>query len=56
MKTAHDVIIRPIVSEKTMSNTADRKYTFEVARSATKIDIRRAVEKSSASKSKTSPR
>ena len=43
MKTAHDVIIRPIVSEKTMSNTADRKYTFEVARSATKIDIRRAV-------------
>lgn len=44
MKTAHDVIIRPIVSEKTMSNMADRKYTFEVARSATKIDIRRAVE------------
>ena len=44
MKTAHDVIIRPIVSEHTMSDIADRKYTFEVARSATKIDIRRAVE------------
>ena len=44
MKTAHDVIIRPIVSEHTMSDIADRKYTFEVARSATKIDIRRAVD------------
>ena len=44
MKTAHDIIIRPIVSERTMGAIAERKYTFEVARSATKIDIRNAVE------------
>jgi large subunit ribosomal protein L23 len=44
MKTAHDIIIRPIVSERTMSGTADHKYTFEVASQATKIDVRNAVE------------
>ncbi|MBR5519609.1 MAG: 50S ribosomal protein L23 [Clostridia bacterium] len=44
MKNAHDIIIRPIVSERTMSAIAERKYTFEVARSATKVDIRNAVE------------
>jgi large subunit ribosomal protein L23 len=42
--TAHDIILRPIVSEKSMSGIADKKYTFEVAQSATKIDIGRAVE------------
>ncbi len=44
MKSATDIIIRPIVTEKTMGGSADRKYTFEVARDATKIDIGRAVE------------
>lgn len=44
MKTAHDIIIRPIVSERTMSAVSERKYTFEVARDATKIDIRNAIE------------
>lgn len=44
MNYAHDIIIRPIVSEQTMSEIKVRKYTFEVAPSATKIDIRRAVE------------
>lgn len=42
--TAQDIILRPIVSEKSMSGIADKKYTFEVAQSATKIDIGRAVE------------
>ena len=42
--TAHDIILRPIVSEKSMGGIADKKYTFEVAQSATKIDIGRAVE------------
>lgn len=44
MKTAHDVIIRPVVSEHSMSEIADRKYTFEVAKSASKVEIRDAVE------------
>ena len=41
---AQDIIIRPIVTEKTMSGVQAKKYTFEVAKDATKIDIARAVE------------
>ena len=41
---AQDIVIRPIITEKAMSGIADKKYTFEVAKSATKIDIARAVE------------
>lgn len=44
MKTAHDVIIRPIITEATMSRLADKKYTFEVASDANKIEIKKAVE------------
>ena len=44
MKSVYDIIIRPIVSERTMAGSAQRKYTFEVAKSATKIDICRAAE------------
>ena len=41
---AQDIIIRPIVTEKTMDGVQNKKYTFEVAKDATKIDIARAVE------------
>ena len=44
MKSAYDVIKRPIVSEASMSNIQDRKYTFEVAVSANKIEIKKAIE------------
>lgn len=44
MKSAHDIIIKPIVSERTMSGIKERKYTFEVARDATKIDVKNAIE------------
>ncbi len=44
MKNAHDIIIRPIISENSMSQLADRKYTFEVALSANKIEIKKAIE------------
>ena len=44
MKNAHDVIIRPIITEDSMSRLADKKYTFEVARDANKIEIKKAVE------------
>lgn len=40
-----DIVIRPIITEKSMNGISDKKYTFEVHRDATKIDIRRAVEK-----------
>ncbi len=41
---AQDIIIRPIITEKTMDGTAQKKYTFEVQKDATKIDIAKAVE------------
>jgi len=40
-----DILIRPILTEKSVAKTVQRKYTFEVAKSATKIEIRKAVEK-----------
>lgn len=44
MTYAHDIIIRPIISEQSMSQLADKKYTFEVKKSANKIEIKKAVE------------
>ena len=41
---AQDIIIRPIITEKTIDGTAQKKYTFEVQKDATKIDIAKAVE------------
>ena len=44
MSNARDIIIRPIITEKTMTGVQNKKYTFEVAKAATKIDVARAVE------------
>ena len=41
---SYDVIIRPIISERSMSAVADKKYVFEVAPAAGKIEIKKAVE------------
>ncbi len=41
---AHDVIIRPIITEKTMGGMPSKKYTFKVAKNAGKIEIAKAVE------------
>ena len=41
---AQDIIIRPVVTEKSMAGIAEKKYTFEVAKSAGKIEIAKAVE------------
>lgn len=43
-KTAYDIIRKPIITEKSMNASADKKYTFEVAGSANKIEIKQAVE------------
>lgn len=42
--TAQDIIIRPVLTENSYANMAERKYTFEVARDANKYQIREAVE------------
>ncbi|MDO4803781.1 MAG: 50S ribosomal protein L23 [Lachnospiraceae bacterium] len=41
----YDVIFEPVVTEKSMSGMADRKYTFYVHPDATKSQIKDAVEK-----------
>ena len=44
MKTAYDIIVKPIITEKSMSAVADKKYVFKVARDAGKIEIKKAIE------------
>ena len=44
MTYAHDIIIKPIISEQSMDQIADKKYTFEVKKSANKIEKKKAVE------------
>ena len=41
----YDVILKPIVTEKSMAMQADKKYTFSVNTDATKSQIKEAVEK-----------
>ena len=41
---AYDIIRRPIITEQSMEAVADKKYVFEVAMSATKTDVKAAVE------------
>ena len=45
MKNIENVIVRPLITEKSMSGIAEKCYVFEVERSATKADIATAVEK-----------
>ncbi len=41
----YDVIKKPIITEKSMADMAERKYTFSVHTSANKAQIKEAVEK-----------
>jgi len=42
--TAYDIIKRPIVTEQSMEQSEMKRYTFEVAKDANKIEIAKAVE------------
>ena len=44
MKFAQDIIIKPLITEKSMDGIADKKYAFKVAKDATKPEIAHAVE------------
>jgi large subunit ribosomal protein L23 len=44
MKTAYDIIKKPVLTEKSYDAMADRKYTFEVAIDANKTEIKNAIE------------
>ena len=41
---SYDVIIRPIITERSMAGAEDKKYVFEVAKAAGKVEIKKAVE------------
>ena len=45
MKTAHDIILAPVITENSMMGVANKKYTFKVATDANKVEIADAVEK-----------
>lgn len=44
MRDARDILLRPVITEKSSSLLAENKYTFIVDRNANKIEIKQAVE------------
>ena len=44
MRFAHDIIIRPVITEASLAATQNLRYTFEVLPEATKSEIANAVE------------
>ena len=43
MKSIENVIVRPLITEKSMESTSEKRYSFEVAKDATKAEIAKAV-------------
>ena len=44
MKSYADIIVRPLITEKSMDGVGEKCYSFEVAKDATKAEISAAVE------------
>ena len=44
MRTAYDVILKPVISERSMDEAQNKKYTFKVATDANKTEVKLAVE------------
>lgn len=44
MKTAYDIIKKPVITEASMAGIAENKYVFEVMMSANKVEIKKAIE------------
>ena len=44
MKTAYDIIIKPIITEQSMEATEEKNDVFQVAMDANKIEIKKAIE------------
>ena len=44
MKTAYDIIIKPVITEQSMEATEEKKYVFKVATDANKTEIKKAIE------------
>ena len=44
MKTAQDIILKPVITERSVDDMATGKYTFKVAKDANKVEIAKAAE------------
>ncbi|MDE6502565.1 MAG: 50S ribosomal protein L23 [Ruminococcus sp.] len=44
MNTPQDIILKPVITERSMDNLQVGKYTFKVAKNANKSEIKKAVE------------
>jgi large subunit ribosomal protein L23 len=44
MKLAYDIILKPVISERSMDEARNRKYTFKVATDANKTEVKHALE------------
>jgi len=44
MTTPYDVILKPVISERSMDDAAKKRYTFKVATSANKTQVKHALE------------
>lgn len=44
MKTSYDIILKPVVTENTMEQMTERKYTFKVDKNSSKTEIKIAIE------------
>ena len=44
MKAAQDIILTPVITERSVDDMAESKYTFKVAKDSNKIEIAKAVE------------
>ena len=43
MKAAQDIILTPVITERSVDDMAESKYTFKVAKDANKVEIAKAV-------------
>ena len=44
MKNAHDIIIKPVLTEKSYDSMTNKVYTFIVDKKATKTEVKQAIE------------
>jgi large subunit ribosomal protein L23 len=44
MKNSYDIILKPVITEKTVSMMEEGKYTFKVLKSANKFEIKNAIQ------------
>ena len=44
MKSAYDIIRKPVITERSMSGIGENKYVFEVQADANKVEIKKAIE------------